>query len=513
MDVLFVNPDSSTKAYQDLAKVYSAIEPPTWALLLAESCRSKGYSVAILDCDAERLTLEQSIKRVEELRPRLVVFVVYGQNPNSGTTSMIGALAMAKALKDYYPEFPICFVGSHISALPKEVLAYDYVDIVLLNEGVYALHNLLKSNLGDELQYIKGIGYKIAGAANVKISLFNPPQGVVPQERMDYDLPGYAWDLLPYKEKPLDLYRAHFWHAEFDHSKRTPFAAIYTSLGCNYGCDFCMINIINRVDSSDEINAADSRLMRFWSPEWVRREMQKLADMGVRTLRISDEMFFFNRKYYEPILRQVIDEDFGFNMWTYSRVDTIRRDALELFKKAGVNWLALGVEAGNQLVRQQVSKGSFKDVNIREVCKTVNDAGINIISNYIFGFPDDTLSTMQETLDLALELNTEMANMYPCQALPGSPIYNKARRNGWALPESYEGYAFLSYESQPLPTKYLTSSEVLKFRDQAWQTYFTKPAYLSLIEHKFGYQERKNVEHMATIPLNRKILVDSNKSL
>ncbi|MEI8033189.1 MAG: radical SAM protein [Chlorobiaceae bacterium] len=508
MDVLFVNPDSSSKAYQGLAKVYSAIEPPTWALLLAESCRSKGFSVGILDCDAERLTLEESLARVEGLRPRLVVFVVYGQNPNSGTTSMIGALSLARALKAAQPEFPLCFVGSHVSALPKEVLAHTCVDIVLLNEGVYALHNLLLSNLGDDLARIKGIGYKVHGSGGAMIPLLNTPQSVVPQERMDYDLPGYAWDLLPYREKPLDLYRAHFWHAEFDHAKRTPFAAIYTSLGCNFGCDFCMINILNRVDNGDEINAADSRGMRYWSPQWVQREMRKLADMGVRTLRISDEMFFFNRKFYEPVLRNVIDEGFGFNMWTYSRVDTVRREALDLFKQAGVNWLALGVEAGNQLVRHEVSKGSFKDVNIRDVCSTINDAGINIISNYIFGFPDDTLSTMQETLDLALELNTEMANMYPCQALPGSPIYYTAKKNGWALPDSYEGYAFLSYESQPLPTKYVSSAEVLRFRDNAWQTYFTNPAYLALVERKFGQQERKNIEDMSSIPLKRKLLAD-----
>ena len=76
---------------------------------------------------------------------------------------------------------------------------------------------------------------------------------------------GYAWDLLPYKERPLDLYRAHFWHAGFDHSKRTPFAAIYTSLGCNFGCDFCMINIVNRSDNGEEVHAAHSRGMRFWS--------------------------------------------------------------------------------------------------------------------------------------------------------------------------------------------------------------------------------------------------------
>ena len=508
MDVLFVNPDSSQKAYQDLAKVYAAIEPPTWSLLLAESCRSKGFGVSILDCDAEKLSLEQSVKRVEELHPRLTVFVVYGQNPNSGTTSMIGALALAQALKKSNPENMICFVGSHTSALPKEVLAYDCVDVVLLNEGVYALHNLLKSNLSSDLAHIKGIGYKKRDSGGAMIPVMNPPQHVVPQDRMDEDLPGYAWDLLPYREKPLDLYRAHFWHAAFDHAKRTPFAAIYTSLGCNFGCDFCMINIVNRVDNNDGISAANSRGMRFWSPSWVAREMRKLAGMGVHTLRISDEMFFLNKRFYVPILQTAVDEQYNFNMWTYSRVDTVRRDALDLFKRAGVNWLALGVEAGNQLVRQEVSKGSFQEVNIRDVCKTINDADINIISNYIFGFPDDTIQTMQETLDLAIELNTEMANMYPCQALPGSPMYHIAKKNGWALPDSFEGFAFLSYESQPLPTKYVSSADVLKFRDQAWQKYFTNPGYLDLVEKKFGATERRNVVDMAGIHLKRKLLGD-----
>lgn len=507
MDALFVNPDSSAKAYQDLAKTFSAIEPPTWSLLLAESCRSVGYDVGIIDCDAERLSLEASVKRIEESRARLIVMVLYGQNPNSGTTSMIGAIQLARAVKDAGVTAPIAFVGSHTSALPKEVLSYDCVDIVLLNEGVYALRNLLASDLKHDLSTIKGIGFKEknGGAPHLKL---NPPERVVPQDRMDIDLPGYAWDLLPYREKPLDMYRAHFWHAGFDHDKRTPFAAIYTSLGCQFACNFCMINIVNRVDNSDDIDASHSRGMRFWSPDWVAREMRKLAEMGVETLRISDEMFFLNRKYYLPILENCIEEEYGFNMWTYSRVDTVRPGVLETFKKAGVNWLALGVEAGNQVVRQEVSKGSFKEVNIREVCNTIQDADIKIISNYIFGFPEDNMETMQQTLDLALELNTEMANMYPCQALPGSPLYHTAKRNGWDLPSSYEAFAFLSYNSEPMRTNYLSAPEVLKFRDEAWQTYFTNPDYLSLVEQRFGVTERSNVEDMAKIRLRRKLLGD-----
>ena len=509
MDILFVTPDSSLKAYQGLAKVYSAIEPPTWSLLLAESCRSKGFEVGILDCDAERLSLEASVQRIADLKPRLTVFVVYGQNPNSGTTGMIGALELSNAIKDAYVDTPICFVGSHTSALPLEVLRNSSVDLVLLNEGVYSLINLLRSNLKGDLSSIKGIGYKKRGPGNIQIPVLNPPERVVPQERMDDDLPGYAWDLLPYKDRPLDLYRSHFWHAGFNHENRKPFAAIYTSLGCQFACDFCMINIINRSSIEEGVDASHSRGMRFWSPKWVAKEMKKLADLGVKTLRISDEMFFLNRKYYEPILRGVINEEFNFNMWTYSRVDTVRRDMLELFKCAGVNWLALGVEAGNQNVRQEVSKGSFKEVNIRDVCKAIRDSEINIISNYIFGFPDDNLSTMQETLDLALELNTEMANMYPCQALPGSPMYTKAIQNKWQLPDSYEGFAFLSYECQPLPTKYISAVDVLRFRDEAWNKYFSNPRYLQLVENRFGLEERNNIVEMSKIQLKRKILQES----
>ena len=62
LDVLFVSPDSSFQAYQGLSKDLSAIEPPTWALLLAQSCRAKGFGVGILDCTAERLSVEDAVQ-------------------------------------------------------------------------------------------------------------------------------------------------------------------------------------------------------------------------------------------------------------------------------------------------------------------------------------------------------------------------------------------------------------------------------------------------------------------
>jgi radical SAM superfamily enzyme YgiQ (UPF0313 family) len=504
-DVCFVVPSIAAKAYQQLANRYSAIEPPTWALLLAGAVRAGGWEPVILDFEADPAQRQAAADRIAELGPKLAVFVMYGQNPNSGTTSMIGASELGATLRESHPNVKIGFVGSHVSALPQEVIQLPYVDIAFLNDGVNALLALLDAGVDDaKLDKIPGIWYKD------RFGLPRPgaPGGVVPSARMDTVLSGYAWDLLPKRNHPLDVYRAHFWHSNFLEENRSPFAAIYTSLGCQFGCNFCMINIVNRTSYANDATAADSRGMRFWSPEWVLREFEKLWDMGVRTVRISDEMFFLNRRYYVPILQGLIARGLKFNLWTYARVDSVRKEQLELFKEAGVNWLCLGIEAGNQAVRIEIDKGRFQQVDIRRVVADIKEAGINVLGNYMFGFPDDTLETMNETLELALELQCEHANFYAAQALPGSPLYMYAKRQSWDLPQRPEEYAFLSYECKPLRTKHLQAAEVLRFRDEAWHRYFSDPGYLSMIERKFGRAARTNIEDLSKIRLKRKLLGD-----
>ena len=84
-------------------------------------------------------------------------------------------------------------------------------------------------------------------------------------------------------------------------------------------------------------------------------------------------------------------------IWAYSRVDTVRPKYLEMFQKAGINKAHMGIEAGSQNVRREVSKGSFKDVNIREIVKATRASGMNVISNFNFGFPHDRHETMAQT--------------------------------------------------------------------------------------------------------------------
>lgn len=503
LDVLFVEPNVSIN-YQNLAEKYSAIETPTWSLLLAQSCRSKGFGVAILDCNAECLTDFEAVQRIKELNPRFVLFVVYGQNPNSGTTNMAAAIPLAEKLKEEHPTFKVGFVGSHSSALPKEVLANKAVDVVFTNEGVYALHNLLKSDIDKDLKLINGIGWKDNGTL-----IINKPERLVPQELMTTDLPGYAWDLLPYESKPFDLYRAHFWHTNYDSNSRTPFAAMYTSFGCKFKCHFCMINILNRTSNDESAVASDFNVMRFWPADFIIKEFDTLyVKYGVKNIRLSDEMFFLQKGHYQPLIDLFLERKYPLNMWAYSRIDTCKKEYLEKFKKAGINWLGLGIEAANRIIRQEITKGAFKDIDIKDIIRLIREAGINVGANYIFGFPNEKMEDLQQTLNLALELNTEFANMYCAAALPGSPLYLEAKQNKWPLPEKYSEYGFYSYDCKPLPTKYLSAKEVLQFRDGAWLKYYTNTNYLNMIEQKFGVGSRYNIEEQSKLRLKRKVLGD-----
>lgn len=501
--VTFVIPSSAAQAYQALANKYSAIEPPTWALLLANAVRVEGYDPCILDFDAEPTSVEDAAEKIANTKTDIAVFVLYGQNPNSGTTMMIGASKLAKQLKASHPSIKTVFIGSHASALPYDVIGLPYVDFVFINEGVYGLLDLLQTNYIDELNKVRGLVYKKHGFAAT-----GAPGEIVQTKDMDQVMPGYAWDLLPRDKKLLDKYRAHYWHSYFKDEGRTPFAAISTSLGCSFGCNFCMINIVNRTSYAQGTVSSNTRGMRFWSPELMLKEFEYLWENGVRTVRLTDEMFFLNKKYYVPILQGLVDRGMQFNFWAYARVDSVRKDQLELFKKAGVNWLALGIEAGNPQVRLEIDKGRFKQVDIHDVVQDIKDADINVLGNYMFGFPEDTHETMQETLDLALELNCEHANFYAAMALPGSPLYMEAVNNKWELPQTFDEFAFLSYDCKPLRTNSLTGAEVLKFRDDAWHKYFSHEPFLSLVENKFGIDSRKNIEEMSKIRLKRKILGD-----
>ena len=172
-------------------------------------------------------------------------------------------------------------------------------------------------------------------------------------------------------------------------------------------------------------------------------------------------------------------------------------------KKAGINWLAFGIESASEDVRGGVTKRFSQDA-IKKAIKISQNANIYIMGNFIFGLPDDTIETMRETLDLAKELNLEYINFYTAMAYPGSQLYFEAIHKGIKLPEQWHGYAQYGEDTLPLPTKYLTSAEVLRFRDKAFTEYLSNPRYMKMIREKFSVEVERHIQEMLKYEIRRK---------
>ena len=494
IDALLITPPSRLDIYQGLANEYAAIEPPVWSSLIANFLIKKGLSADVLDAEAENLTYEQTAEKIAKKNPKLAIFMVYGQQPSASTQCMPGGKKTCLRLNEITSgEIKSIVIGTHASALPKKTLEEEPYNYVCQGEGpltVLELINFLKGKTKD-LKKIPGLWY----FDKDKNICSNPSAKMF--EDLDKNLPGQAWKLLDMKK-----YKAHNWHTFGKLDTINSYASLQTSLGCPFKCTFCCINA-----------PFERNTIRFWSPKHIIKQIKILVeDYKITNIKIPDEMFVLNPKQVTGICDEIISSGYGkvLNFWAYARIDTLNdNQMLKKMLKAGIRWLALGIESSSKHVRDGVVKGRFNNFDIEGIVKKVRDMGFYVGANYIFGLPDDNHESMKETLDLSLRVNSEWSNFYSGMAYPGSQLYPMAKNKKWMLPDDdngpgWIGYSQHSYETLPLRTEHIKGSEVLQFRDNAFDAYFKNSDYLSMIKKTFGESTVSHIKKMSSHKLKRK---------
>lgn len=485
LDLLLVFPNNRRNAYGSLADTVAGITVPLQTALTASYVRNAGFSVQIVDADAENLSPEDTAKRVAAAGARLVLMST--DSLNSGdVTKMAAASDTLRDLRKLAPGATVMLEGVVPSAFPEQLLREEGADFVCQGEAfdqVVDLLRVLKSGKPRPDGKLSGVSWLDGDQAVVggRRALIKQPD----------TLPFAAWDLLP-----MSRYRAHHWHCFDRLDRRQPYASIYTNLGCPYTCSFCNVNAV-----------AGTANFRARTPENVVEEIDVLVKKyGVTNLRIVDNVFTIKPDLVEKLCDLIIRRDYGLNMWAYCRVETVKTPELtRKMKKAGVNWVAYGIEAADDKVRDAVDKGSSQAAIDRAI-ELTRQAGINIVGNFIFGLPEDTQETMQKTYDMAKTYLFEYANFYAAMAYPGTELHEQAKKEGIKLPDTWKGYGQYSEDALPMSTKYLTPAEVLRFRDRAFIEYTSDPAYLGLVRKKFGDPAVDFIQNLLKIKLRRKLL-------
>src|SRR5689334_4565586 len=119
LDLVLINPNSRAQVYQSLGNELTAIENPVWAGLMASFARARGLSVAIIDPEAEGLSVSEVAERVAYLKPVLAAVVAYGHQPSASTQIMGAVGRTCSAIKASALEQMVLLLGGHVAALPE----------------------------------------------------------------------------------------------------------------------------------------------------------------------------------------------------------------------------------------------------------------------------------------------------------------------------------------------------------------------------------------------------------
>jgi anaerobic magnesium-protoporphyrin IX monomethyl ester cyclase len=127
-----------------------------------------------------------------------------------------------------------------------------------------------------------------------------------------------------------------------------------------------------------------------------------------------------------------------------------------------------GVESGNQKIVDDCGKRLDLKV-LRDMMQYTHALGIRTHLTFSFGLPGETRETMQETLDMALELDPYTVQFSISTPFPGTRFYDWADKKNLLITKDFRAYDGMS--RSVVRAEALTAEELEAFLQNAYATW------------------------------------------
>jgi radical SAM superfamily enzyme YgiQ (UPF0313 family) len=158
--------------------------------------------------------------------------------------------------------------------------------------------------------------------------------------------------------------------------------------------------------------------------------MEHLAAQGVTVCSFQDDSFSAHKGFVRHLLGEMIRRGSKMPWMARVRVDEVDRDLLARMKEAGCCLLAYGVESGSQrvieLIQKQHRPEPWADL-CRRVFRWTHEVAISTNAFFVIGNPTETRSEIEETLQLAMELNADTIQVHFFTPYPGSIAWSRLK--------------------------------------------------------------------------------------
>jgi radical SAM superfamily enzyme YgiQ (UPF0313 family) len=435
---LLINPPTGNYIRDDRCQVpvesiSSALRAPMDLLYYATILQQHGVRCLLRDYPAEGMALDDFLTDIMEFRPDILIVSVT-------TPTLTGDLACIATAKKADPRLLTMAKGAHLAVDEIKVMeACAALDIAIRQEAEKAVEEIAS---GLPLREVQGITFR-EGSSIVR----NPGR------RQVIDL-----DWLPLPDRRLlknELY------VRPDTSERQ--ATILAARGCPMNCIFCLVKVVTGQSISQR------------SPRSIVEEIGIcVRDFSIRNFYFRADTFTWDRAWVIRICDLITAAGLKVNWVCNSRVNTLDEELLAKMKLAGCWMIGLGVESGSQMVLDKIKKGITVEAAKRAV-RLCRRFGIKTYNFFVLGFPWDDENTIKDTLDLAIELDSDFVEFHSAYPFPGTEFHEMALAQGLVEPGRLVGQDVMS---TPVRTLNLDNKRLQKLRRRATRKYYLRPAYL-----------------------------------
>ncbi len=357
---------------------------------LASYLRAHGHEVEFFRAPLD-MTAHEVADKVRGVEPQLI-------GVSLTTRQWQRARFLISALRDHI-DIPVVAGGLHATFSPEVVLAQPGFDYVCLGEGEAPLLDLVNA---------LEAGRSAEGIDNIWLEGGSRPALRMPFDPID-DLPFMARDLL-------------------DEPQGTVHMA--TQRGCPFPCTYCAARMYNQLYQSK----ADYGRRR--SHQNVLDELFAVRDAGnLGYVIFLDDTFTIHHPWVREFCR-VYQQEINVPFCLHARVETVNEKLLHTLADAGCQQITYGVESGSERIRYDVMRRPVKNQRFIDVFRWTREAGINVTANYMLGMPEETRDDLQQTLDLAEQLDVLDFGYFVFYPYPGTQLFQVCRDKGY-LPDDY----------------------------------------------------------------------------
>mgnify|MGYP001567902635 CR=1 FL=1 len=442
LDVLLINPNYVNKLYGENTV---SLCPPLGLCYLASYIKSKGISVEILEANALGLNENETVEKIMGFKTKIIGITAVTSTANI-------AFQLCEKIKEKDPSKIIIFGGVHISFLIEDSLREcPSIDYAVIGEGEKILYNLIKGIKNREnIQKIEGIAF-----IDKKGKFIQTPRGDL-IKNLD-EIPFPARKLLP-----LQLYRPG---VEFDLGfKGKEYAEIITSRGCPNKCTFCSSTYF-------------WKMIRMRSVGNIIDEIKELKEEGVKHITFVDDTISLSKNFILELCKKIAPLNLKWDC--YARVSSLDEEIIESMKKSGCFAIRIGFESGSDEILKKIKKNTTTAQG-RKVMKYLKKHDMRTLGFFMIGFPDDTIKTINETINFSIELDPTFAAFAITTPFPGTEMFEYYLKKGW-LPKKMNWEKMSTHDSELTITETLNPKEILTYYKKAKKKFYLRPEHWAKI--------------------------------